>query len=452
MLYYPYYLNISIRILLLLANCMAFAFSWYDAEHYFTMFNLGLLIIVQTGLFIYYLNKTNRDLAFFFDSLKNQDSGLSDIRAKKQFSSLYRAMVELNQQIQSARIKYIAQDQYFKTIFEDIRTGIISIGPDGSVDMINKAARYMLGIHEISRIDSLNKLRKGLGNPLRDIRPAEKKLIHLNNGRETSCLSITCTALKFADRELKIITLQDIRHELDKKETESWQKLIRILNHEVMNSLAPIMSTTATIKDYLTAKKETDSIYTRRQWGRVFEKTISGLSIIHDRSEGLKSFVEHYKTLNTLPRPVLATINIHELFENCKWLLSDEMQTRRVQCISETAAPDMKLTADKSQIQQVLINLLKNSLESLSETEKNNKVIKLKAFYDDTGKVVLQVSDNGKGIPQEVIDQIFVPFYTTKEKGSGIGLSLSRQIMHAHNGTISVYSVPNQETAFTLVF
>jgi len=452
MVYYRYYLNVVTRVLLLTANCMAFAFAWYGAEHYFTMFNLGLLIIAQAGLFIYYLNKTNRDLVYFFDSLKNQDSGLSGIRIKKQFCSLYRAMVEINQQIQSARIKYIAQDQYFKTIFEDIHTGIISFGPDGRVDMINKAARNMLGIHDISRIDSLNKLRKGLGNTLRDIQPAEKKLINFNTGRETSCLSVTCTALKFADRELKIITLHDISHELDKKEIESWQKLIRILNHEVMNSLAPIMSTTATIKDYLTVKKESVSTYSGRQWGRVFEKTISGLSIIYDRSEGLRSFVEHYKTLNTLPRPVFLTFYIRELFDNCKLLLSDELQTCRIKCISETAAPDMELTADKSQIQQILINLLKNSLESLSETENDTKVIKLKAFYNDASKVILQVSDNGKGIPPEVIDQVFVPFYTTKEKGSGIGLSLSRQIMHVHNGMISVYSVPFQETVFTLAF
>jgi nitrogen fixation/metabolism regulation signal transduction histidine kinase len=264
-------------------------------------------------------------------------------------------------------------------------------------------------------------------------------------------LSVNSSTLKLVDKELKIITFQDIKHELDKKELESWQKLIRILNHEIMNSLAPIMSTATTIRSYLSRDNVSDSAISNQHWNRVLEKTISGLSIIYERSEGLKSFVENYKTLNTLPQPTPTTFTIKALFENCKLLLGEELQTYHIKFISEVLTPDMELTADKSLIQQILLNLLKNSIESLSETENVNKAIKLNAFNNDDGKTIIQVSDNGKGILPEIIDQIFIPFFTTKEQGSGIGLSLSKQILHLHNGTISVYSVPDHETVFTII-
>jgi|WetSurSiteA1Bulk_404760.scaffolds.fasta_scaffold00443_5 two-component system, NtrC family, nitrogen regulation sensor histidine kinase NtrY len=447
-----FYVNVVVRVLLLTANCMIFAFTWYGSGNYFSLVNLSLLIVLQAILFIYYVNKTNRDLAGFFDSIKNEDSGLSFNRSKRKFRNIYKSMDDVNTLIKSIRIKYAIQDQYFKTIVESIQTGLISFGPDGKVDIINKAAKNLLGIKTIHKIDKLNNHQKGLGDILHAIRPSEKRLIQVNTGNDTVSLSLNSTVLKLVDRELKIITFQDIRHELDRKELESWQKLIRILNHEIMNSLAPIISTTATLSSYFSGKDTGDSAISSQQWDRMREKAISGLSIIHERSEGLKSFVEHYKAFNALPQPVMSTFAIRELLTNCEILLGEELQTNRINCISEITRKDIELTADKSQIQQILINLVKNSMESLSATEKINKVIKLKVFHSENGKVIIQVSDNGKGIPPELIDQIFIPFFTTKEKGSGIGLSLSRQIMHLHNGTISVYSIPEKETVFTMVF
>jgi nitrogen fixation/metabolism regulation signal transduction histidine kinase len=441
-----------LRVLLLAANCMLFAFGWYGSGDYFTLFNLGLLILVQTGLLIYFLNRTNRDLAYFFDSLKNEDPGLSSIRSKKPFQRLYRSLVSVQEHIASMRIKYAAQDQYFKTIIDNIRIGIVTFESDGRVGMMNKAARNMLGVHVLYRMDALDKLQEGLGKDFREMNPGDNRLVNLTAGREPAHLSVSCTILKTTGRDLRIFALHDIRQELDKKETESWQKLIRILNHEVMNSLAPIMSTAATIRDYLSAEKISSVSGTDQQHLQVFEKTIAGLSIIYERSDGLKRFVEHYKMLNTLPMPAPATFLIRELFETCVMLLDNEMRSGSITCYLEINVPGMELTADKSQIQQVLLNLLKNSIESLSETDISEKVIKLKASYTNAGKVLVQVTDNGKGIPPEIADQIFIPFFTTREKGSGIGLSLSRQIMHLHHGTLSAYSVPFRETTFTLCF
>jgi len=452
MVYRHFYMNAVVRVLLLATSCMLFAFAWFGKGDYFTIFNLGLLILLQIILFIYYVNKTNRDLALFFDSVKNEESGLFFNRTKRKFHGIYQSMDEVNRQIHTMRMKYASQDQYFKTIVESIQTGLISFGQDGKVDLLNKAAKNMLGIKAAHKIGKLDEHQQGLGDILREIGPSEKRLFRANLGNETVLLSIDSTHLKLVDKELKIVTFHNINQELDRNEQESWRKLIRILNHEIMNSLAPIISTVTTLKDLLSVKDASELPLPDQRRKYLFEKTLSGLSIIHERSEGLKSFVENYKMLNTLPQPVITTFNIQGLFNDCQRLLFETLQTCHIQCFSVTDIPDMELAADKSHIQQILLNLMKNAIESLSETANENKVIRLKAFYNEKGKKVMQISDNGKGIPPEHIDQIFVPFFTTKEKGSGIGLSLSRQIMHLHHGTLSVYSQPYRETVFTLTF
>jgi two-component system, NtrC family, nitrogen regulation sensor histidine kinase NtrY len=452
MVYLRFYVNVVVRVLLLLASCMGFAFTWYGKDNYFTLFNLGLLIALQVILFIYYGNKTNRDLAYFFDSIRNEDSGITFSRDRRKLQGIYWNMDAVNQQIIAIRIKYASQDQYFKTIMESIQTGIISFDTNGVVDILNKAARNLLRINSLHRIETLNSIHPELGDTFAAIRPSEKRLFRINSGSETLHLSLLSAVLKMPDKEVKIVTFHDIKPELDKQELESWQKLIRILNHEIMNSLAPIISTVTTLTNYLSAKKTDVPAQCKQHWDRMMEKITTGLSIIQERSEGLKGFVEHYKTLNMLPQPVMTTIPVRELFLSCKLLLQEELHSYNIQCMAELGASDMTLTADKSQLEQVLLNLVKNSIASLSETQTGSKMIRLKAFNGENGRPVLQVVDNGKGIPPELIDQIFIPFFTTREKGSGIGLSLSRQIMHLHKGTIEVYSGPYQETVFTLTF
>jgi len=452
MVYPHFYVNVVVRVLFLTASCIGFAFSWYGSGNYFTVFNLGLLILIQTILFIYYANKTNRDLTYFFESIKNEDSGISFSRTNRQYQRIYKSMDHVDDQIMAFRIKCASQDQYFKTIVESIQTGIISFGTDGMIDIINKAAKNILGVNTIFRIDSINKLQPGLGDALKEIGPSEKRLIRVNAGNVSENILVSSTTLKLIDKSLRIITFHNIQQELDKKELESWQKLIRILNHEIMNSLAPIISTSSTLRDILSSKDTYGTAATDQSWNRLLEKTISGLSIIHERSEGLKNFVENYRTLNTLPKPVITKFAVQELFNNCKLLLSEEMGTRQISCITEIIIQDLELSADKPQIEQLLLNLLRNSIESLSETTTENKSIHLKALFNDNGRAVLQVSDNGKGIPPEIIEQIFIPFFTTKERGTGIGLSLSRQIMHLHHGTMSAFSVPFHETVFTMTF
>jgi len=246
-------------------------------------------------------------------------------------------------------------------------------------------------------------------------------------------------------------TIKDIQNELEENEMESWQKLIRVLTHEIMNSITPIASITQTLNYMI---KDVRSTYTNafQDEGETeaIEEIELAIETIHKRSVGLLHFVESYRDLTRIPTPRFTIFPIRQLFDNLKGLMKEEMNQRNILCIATVTPDHLELSADEQLIEQVLINLLKNAIQALEKTEPPR--IEIKAFTDSNGKIIIQMSDNGQGILPEVLDKIFVPFFTTKPKGSGIGLSLSRQILRLHGGTLTAHSEPDVETVFTLKF
>ncbi len=233
------------------------------------------------------------------------------------------------------------------------------------------------------------------------------------------------------------------------KELESWQKLIRILTHEIMNSISPISSTIKTIKEFLsTNSKKAKSINDIEQ--EIIDDSVNGLNIIEERSDGLVDFVEKFRSLTLQPKPIFRQFSIKELFENIKLLMTKELNENNILLEIEVIPESLALTADKKLVEQILINLVNNSIQAFDNTK--DRRITLRALYIANKNVVIQVIDNGTGISDENMERIFVPFFATKYKGSGIGLSLSREIMRLHNGKIRVRSVPEKETVFTLEF
>ena len=230
---------------------------------------------------------------------------------------------------------------------------------------------------------------------------------------------------------------------MESQELESWIKLIRVLTHEIMNTVAPITSLSQSILGFY---KNLDG---NAPSEKVISNTIKGLEVINERGTGLISFVETYRKLTRIPQPDKKTIKVSQLFEQTRILLGIEANTGHIQIDSQVNPANLEISADKKQISQVLINLLKNAVEALKSTE--NGQIKLAAVYNENGRIEITVSDNGPGISDELIDKIFIPFFTTKESGSGIGLSLSRQIMLLHGGSLKVKTQPGN-TAFTLLF
>ena len=249
---------------------------------------------------------------------------------------------------------------------------------------------------------------------------------------------------KTSNSNLKIIAVQDIKNELDTKELESWIKLIRVLTHEIMNTIAPITSLSNTILGfYKNREKEMPS-------EDVIANTIKGLEVINERSDGLMNFVETYRKLTRIPPPDKKPVLVADLFEGTVTLIGIEHLNENITVKSRVEPAGLEVMADKKQISQVLINLVKNSLESLRDSEKGD--ILLLGNLNDNGRVRISVTDNGPGIPTELMDKIFIPFFTAKETGSGIGLSLSRQIMLMHGGSLKIYSEEGKLTEAVLEF
>jgi len=259
---------------------------------------------------------------------------------------------------------------------------------------------------------------------------------------------VRATELKFESNVIKLVSFQDITHELDKKELDSWQRLIRVLTHEIMNSISPITSLTTVISGYFKKKEDGNPIPVELIDHNIVTKTLSGLDTIEETGKGLLDFVDKYRSLTSLPEPNLSRFTVSGLFRKCKLLMESNIPDNIK--ISENVYPeDLALVADSAQVEQILINLIKNAIEALSG--RKNGTIHMKAFHTEEGTFI-QIVDNGIEITGDIIEDIFVPFYTTKENGTGIGLSLSKQLMKNHDGTISVNTVPDQGSVFTLKF
>jgi nitrogen fixation/metabolism regulation signal transduction histidine kinase len=259
-------------------------------------------------------------------------------------------------------------------------------------------------------------------------------------------LSVYVIELVLRDVKFKLVSLQNIQSELEEKEMEAWQNLVRVLTHEIMNSIAPISSLAATIREDVASKNKGDEPILRED----LDDYLMGISTIEKRSEGLINFVSDFRSLAHIPTPKFTAIQISGLFERVELLLKTQLDVQQIKLTTSIAPADLLLFADCSLIEQVMINLTQNAIHAVEESKVKN--ILLKAYIDENGKIIIEVTDSGKGIEEEALSKIFIPFFTTKKKGSGIGLSLSKQILRRHKGNIQVKSKIEEGTTFKLIF
>ncbi len=452
MIYKNLYINIVIRAILLAATCFAFSFIYFSSKDVLLLVNIFLLIVLQVYLVIYKLNKTNRDLTGFFAAIQNDDSSIiyERMAPDRNFRNLYRNFDEINNRIRRLKIESITRNLYLQNVVDHIGVGLLSFDDNDNIDILNNATRNLIKTSGMKKLNRLEKVSKSLPVLLRELKPGEQRLIKIRTEDELLQLAVKASVFKMEERKIKLISFQNIKNELEEKELESWQKLIRILTHEIMNSISPISSTIKTIKGFLTDSdtKKTKSVNDIEQ--ELIDDSVKGLSIIEERSDGLVDFVEKFRSLTLLPKPVFKQFTIKELFENIKLLMAKELNKNNIELEIQVVPDSLIITADKKMVEQILINLINNSIQAFDNIEK--KKINLRAYYLSNKNPVIQVTDNGNGISDENIDKIFIPFFTTKRQGSGIGLSLSREIMRLHNGKIRVKSAPGKETIFTLEF
>ncbi len=420
-----------------------------------TPFIVALLIVAQIFSMIHYVQKTNRDIARFFDSIKYSDfsqSFRSSVRGSS-FEELSTAFSEVIDEFRKARAEKEEHYRYLQIVVQHVGIGLLAFTQDGDVELINTAAKKLLRVHGIDNISELSRVSPALVAALREIKSGDKVLVKIVAENELSQLSIYATEFKLKEDHYTLVSLTNIQSELEEREMEAWQNLIRVLTHEIMNSVTPIISLSSTASSLLEGMAEsTDEMKQGADDANseTLQDVKGALDTISKRSEGLLHFVDDYRNLTRIPTPNFQAIKLIDLFARIEKLFSDRFHLRKIWYTYSTDPPNLELTADPDLIEQVLINMVLNSISALSSA--TSPMIKLFGKIDDRGATIIQVIDNGHGILEELQEKIFIPFFTTRKEGSGIGLSLARQVMRAHKGGITVHSVPDKETVFTLRF
>jgi two-component system nitrogen regulation sensor histidine kinase NtrY len=452
MLLNKFFINVLIRVTFIAISCVALGIvlQHLDRGYYYTLTGMIILIGLQTWMLVNQVNKTNTDLEKFFSSVQEHDSSIrfSEEAKNNSFRKLHDRMNSLNTIIQNVKIENERTGHFLQSVVDHVDIGLLSFDMNGRIKIYNRTAKKYLNVQQLPQLSSIETINDEIFKIINTINPGQEILHKMKIDNLLQSILVRATELKFESDVIKLVSFQDITNELDKKELDSWKRLIRVLTHEIMNSISPITSLTKVISEYFKKKEDGSQVLLEEIDHQIVSKTLSGLNTIEETGKGLLEFVDKYRSFTSLPKADLSKFTIDTLFGKCKLLMESNIPND-IKIITSVYPENIAIIADYAQVEQILINLIKNSIEALSN--KKNGTIHLKAFYADDGTLI-KVEDNGIGISSDIMEDIFVPFYTTKENGSGIGLSLSKQIMQNHNGTISVNSAPNKGSEFTLKF
>jgi signal transduction histidine kinase len=411
---------------------------------------LILLTVPLAGLAIMHkFNQSNRQIAFFFEAIRNEDSSLKFPTSTRQKSlrRLYQSLNELNARITEIKLKNEYLEKYYQTFIQQAETGLLALNNNNEVVIMNEKAFEYAGIPSYTPLHLVPSRNTGLFNTLFTVRPGEPLTYKQLTSETQINLLVRSREISFGQKVSRIISLQDIRHELDEKELDSWQKLIRVLTHEIMNSIAPIVSLTGTLRQFFTtgghpvkpSEMDSDTI----------ENVILGLDTIEERGKGLVTFVDNYRKLTRIPKPEFSAFSVREWLDTIYLLQQARMEALGISYESGIDSRIRKITGDKKLLTQVVINILNNAMEAIVEIRQGRK-IRVSAELSKQNRPLLRISNNGPAIPEDLLEKIFIPFFTTRAEGSGIGLSLSRQIMRMHNGYIHVESTESL-TSFVIM-
>lgn len=436
-----FYFRLGLYIFLLIVFSgglflLAQASSWYAV-----LPTLGIVWMVYDIIRVF--NQIPKKISYFFNAVENEDSTLlfPEKIQHKPTKEMNQSLNRINRLIQEVKLRNREQEQYYSMLLEQVATGIVVMNENGSILQANSSAKRLLNYQELTHIEQLKRIDTNLHQAFFRLKEeSSHQFVKVTHRNRVTQLSLQATTFKNHEKALRIVSIHDISNELDAKEIESWQKLIRVLTHEIMNSITPITSLSETLlKYYLPPEKPVDE--------KTVTNTVKGLEVINERGVGLIRFVESYRKLTKLSNPVLKPIVLKNLIEHLLLLLENEPNFHRIRFHVETDSPNLSVEADEMQLSQVFINLIKNAMQAVENVAEPR--ITIRAHSTSGGRCEIKMIDNGPGIPSEIREQIFIPFFTTKENGSGIGLSLSRQIMKNHGGSIEVASSPGT-TVFTL--
>jgi nitrogen fixation/metabolism regulation signal transduction histidine kinase len=408
---------------------------------------MAIVAFLLTLRLIYHVNRTNRILGNFFSHMQEKDPTLHSSASfvDRNFRGLNEALDKLILEFKENRIDLEVQAQYLETILDNVSTGILCFDHEGKVSTINSSAAELLDIKSIKHLDELDQQHAGLGSMIRGMKAEEQQTETIKRTEGIVQLSLHCTQIKLKQELFQIVALNDITHQMEEQEILSWKKLIRVINHEIMNSMTPIITLAMATRKKLASS---EGVKAKTELSReALEDANQSASIIEERSKGLVAFIERYKKLTGLPPLKMERFAASDLFLKVEQLFREDIKTRGIK-LSLPRQCKVQMEADRHMMEQVLINLVKNSLEAVRNTK--DPEIDLSCRQGAGGRLFLQLSDNGEGIPNDKLEQVFVPFFTTRQNGSGIGLSLCRQIIRSHKGHLSIESEPGKGTRATI--
>ena len=444
-----FYVSIIIRVVLIVITGILLSFFIGQEDKIMASIISFIFIVVQTILLISYINKTNKNLASFLLRIQSKDTAVNyqDDQTMKNFKGLNLSFEHINRELQLIRIENEQKTHYLNTIVNHAKIGIIAFDDKGKIELFNPEASNILQCEACKFMNTLHEKLPNFHQAITNTITEKSELIKINLNSEIQNLAIKKTLIQIGSNTIHIISFQNIKRELDHNELESWQKLIRVLNHEIMNSLTPITSLSKVIRRYI----HQDGIIKKASElsDEIIKDIAINTEIIEKRGKGLVDFIEVYKNITKNPKLHLANFKIDQTVQKIQKFYQNRFTDERIE-FEIDIDPALELFADEPLIEQMLINLIKNAFEALVGIP--NPKIEIIAKKISEESLTLIIRDNGHGIPESELDKIFIPFYSTKENSSGIGLSLSRQIMYLHKGSISVHSIPGEKTSFSLRF
>lgn len=439
--------RILLRVFLLFVALLAAAWLLVNGWYVYLAF-LVPLIIYQVVEFIRFQRKVQEELSQFVEAVHYRDFSryFDEKHAPSELQPLRKGFNEINTTFKIISKEKETQYQYLQKILELVDTGILSYDLEsGEVVWMNESLKRMLQLPYLKTIHSLARRDKDLHNVIEALQPGDSKITTAHLEKEIFKVLLSATAFQTDGKRYKLIAFQNVNEALDETESKAWQKLLSVMTHEIMNSVAPISSLAETLKNrlHVSAAQLNDDNHT-------LEDLEIGIDTIKRRSEGLLKFAETYRSLNKINTLNLQKVYLRELFGNIHQLMQPTFEQKHIELEIILRDPDLAMQADPSLMEQVLINLVVNAIEAVKDRPQPRII--LTADHTLNKKVVLKVIDNGTGIPEELLDKIFIPFFSTKKQGSGIGLSLCKQIVMLHRGTLQVQSVEGQGTVFSMQF
>ncbi|QKJ30098.1 HAMP domain-containing histidine kinase [Mucilaginibacter mali] len=447
MIYKRYEWRFLVRVFALFITLTAAAFLVVGGLFIYLVFAVPLIVYQMVDL-IRFQKKAQDEVSQFVESIHYRDFSrhFDERRAPTELKPLRKGFNEINSTFKLISRERETQYHYLQKVLELVDTGILSYDSEtGETGWINESFKKLMTVPYLKTIHSLEKREPALYAEVINLKPGDSKVVSMTRNQQLIKVLVTASVLRSDDRLYKLLAFQNVSEALDETESKAWQKLLNVMTHEIMNSVAPISSLADTLKNRLQSPEIANSAVSSE-----LEDLELGIDTIKRRSEGLLKFTESYRNLNKITKLDLKKVLVRNLFENLSNLMQPTLEKKHIELEIILRDPMLAIEADINLLEQVVINLLVNAIEAVKDREEPR--ITLSAELQANNKTIVKIADNGVGMPPELLDKIFIPFFSTRKTGSGIGLSLCKQIMLLHKGNIQVQSVEGKGSAFLLQF